>query len=118
MCMNGPLENPLEEFHQSKWIQYFGTLDDLPQDADITEVRSTMNEILSDMRVYPCDTCRENVNGHLSNMAERGHKFTDAETKKEAIERLCEFKNEINKIKGNPEFSCELVIKNGYEPKI
>ncbi len=105
----------LDEFHNAKWVQYFGTIEDLADNADSVKVRNTMNEILSDIRVYPCDTCRENSDSHLSELERKGMAFTDIETKTEAIRRLCDFKNEVNKTLGKSMFDCNMVVDNGYQ---
>ena len=112
---NEQILNALNEFHNAKWVQYFGTIEDLADNADSVKVRNTMNEILSDIRVYPCDTCRENSDSHLSELERKGMAFTDIETKTEAIRRLCDFKNEVNKTLGKSMFDCNMVVDNGYQ---
>jgi len=86
----------LDSFHNAKWDQYFGTLEDLDDFATRSKVKSVMGEILEDIKVYPCTDCKENSTVHLEKMKDNGKAFLDVGSKSEALERLCEFKNEVN----------------------
>ena len=100
----------LNDYHKAKWDQYFGTIRDLPENASKDEVIHTMQAIEKDIKKYGCLSCRENATKiALPALKVQGKPLTRVMTKDEALVRMCDFKNEVNRHLGKPQFDCSTI---------
>ena len=106
-----PDSGDLDQMHAEKWNEFFGKIYDLNDNASTGETVKTMKNIQADIEKYPCKSCQENSKEHLKEMKQDNDQFTRVSTKKDAIMKLCRFKNKINDMKGNDIFPCDSLIQ-------
>jgi len=107
--MKVPNIGGMDKIHAEKWNDYWNTLYELPDNASKGDSVKAMKKIQEDIQKYPCLSCRENAKSHLQEMKDEGDLFPQVESKEDAIQKLCRFKNKVNETKGNELFDCEVL---------
>ena len=100
----------IDEIGKRMWNTYHDLSLQLPDNATTSQVRVFLRKVERSMRNHPCEECRNNITKHLSKIKMIGH------TKTDAVKKIFEIHNKVNKELGKPVFSTEQFKKTYHYP--
>jgi len=82
----------IEDLGRRKWEEYHSKVDSLPDNASEWQVKEALGQIVDNIQVYPCETCKKNA---LINLKKHPILTGSTKTKQQAQEGLCNFHNAV-----------------------
>lgn len=82
----------IEDLGRRKWEEYHSKVDSLPENASEWQVKEALGQIVDNIQVYPCETCKKNA---LTNLKTHPILTATTKTKQEAQQGLCNFHNAV-----------------------
>lgn len=97
----------IDDLGRRKWDEYHKKIDSLPENSSQVQVHNALKEIIDNIKVYPCLTCRENS---LRNLKKFPLLTSSVKTKKDGQKRICGFHNVVREMLNKPiTHNCDVV---------
>jgi len=103
-----------DELGRRTWDKIHNSVAALPQDANQSQVKETMDNIIGIIEDYPCDDCRENAEENLKKIKERGFSIESVKTRTDAVKWAYDYHNIVNEDLKKKQFSIE-GLKENYD---
>lgn len=96
-----------EELGRRTWDKIHNSVAALPQDANESQVKETMDTVRGIIHDYPCIDCSENAKKNLKEIADRGFSVDSVKTRTDAVKWAYDFHNIVNEDLEKKQFSIE-----------